>query len=75
VAKIISLEEENHGRFVEFPPVRPVLAVDESKKIRYFGVSQEDRPSGELQCMIKTARYFDDLHGERQVLEELANLQ
>jgi hypothetical protein len=71
VEKIIALEGENHGHFVEFPPVRPALAVDESKRIRHLELLQEDRPGGEPQFMIKTVRYFDDLHGERQVLTSL----
>jgi hypothetical protein len=54
--------------------VRPVLAIDESKRIRHLELLQGDRPGGEPQVMIRTVRYFDNLHRERQVLEELASL-
>jgi len=49
VEKIIALEGENHGHFVEFPPVRPALAVDESKRIRHLELLQEDMPGDEPQ--------------------------
>jgi hypothetical protein len=37
VEEIIALEEI-HGRFVEFPSARPVLVVDENKRIRHLEV-------------------------------------
>lgn len=37
---------------------RPVLAVDESKRMQHLELLQEDRPGGEPQLMIKTVRYL-----------------
>jgi hypothetical protein len=74
VEKVIALEERHQGRFVEFPPAEPVVWVDESKRIRHLEVLQESSPSGTPQFMIKTARYFDDLHGERELEQDVASL-
>jgi hypothetical protein len=71
VEKVIALEEELNGRFVEFPPDRPVVWVDERKKVRRLEVFQEVKPDGTPQFMIKTARYFENLHGERQPEHDL----
>jgi hypothetical protein len=66
--KIITLEEENHGRFVEFPPARSALVVDESGRIRHLEVSIGRQAGRWTAALIKTARYSDDLHGEKQLL-------
>ena len=65
VEKIIALEEETRGRFVEFPPARPVVFVDADKGIRHLEVLEEVRPGSTPRLTMKTARYFDSLHGER----------
>jgi hypothetical protein len=56
---------------VEFPPDRPGVWVDESRRMRRLEVLQEVNPDGALQVMIKTGRYFENLHGERQLEHDL----
>jgi hypothetical protein len=65
VEKTIALEEEHSGRFIESPPTRPIVWVDESKRIRPLEVVQEVKPDGTSQFMVKTTRYFENLHAER----------
>ena len=65
VEKIIALEEETGGRFVEFPPARPVMFVDASTRIRHLEVLQELEPGSAPQLTIKKARYFDNLFDEQ----------
>ena len=74
VEKIIALEEEMGGRFVEFPPTRPVVFIDASKRIRHLEVLQEVRLGSAPQLMIKTATYFDNLHGEQRLEGKLVSM-
>lgn len=39
--------------------------------MRRLEVLQEVNPDGALQVMIKTGRYFENLHGERQLEHDL----
>jgi hypothetical protein len=48
--------------------------VDETKRIRRLEVLQDGKPGGTPQIMIKTARYFENLHGERQINHDLTSL-
>jgi hypothetical protein len=72
--QIIALEEENRGRFVEFPPIEPVVWVNESKRVRRLEVFQEDGPDDKPQIRIKTARHFENLHGERKAEQDVVGL-
>ncbi len=76
VEKVIALEEETNGRFVEFPPGRPVThAVDPQKRTRHLEVVQDSEVNGIPQIAIKAERYFDNLHGERELREEVLRLR
>jgi hypothetical protein len=65
--RVVALEEENNGRFQEFPPTRRegLLLIEESKRIRHLEVV-EVQPDGGTKTIIKAARYFDSLLGEEQ---------
>lgn len=68
------MEEEHNGRFVEFPPAEPAVWVDETKRVHRLEVLQDVKPDGTPQIMIKAARYFENLHGERQIDHDLTSL-
>jgi hypothetical protein len=67
VEKVIVMEEEYNGRFVEFPPAEPVVWVDETKRTRRLEDLQDVKTDGTPQFITKTARYFENLHGERRI--------
>ncbi len=65
--RVVALEEENNGRFQEFPPTRreSLLLIEESKRIRHLEVV-EVQPGGGTRTIIKATRYFESLLGEQQ---------
>ena len=75
VEKIIALEEKTGGRFVEFPPARPVMFVDASTRIRHLEVLQEFQPGSAPQLTIKKAKYFDNLFDEQPLEGILASIE